>query len=126
MRVGDWIGLVQIVLTLVVVYFAYRTVLIASETLRAAKREQRLARLERMRTVVGDIERLRRWGGTPPEKERKKEQLTTLLGSTRAASSLPETSKLAHWHPSFEGADDVMETARLELNAAIDELFEQA
>ena len=125
MSVGEWVfGLVQTGLTLVVIFLAWRTVSVASETLREARREQRLARLERARAVVGEIERLNRWGGIAPEKELNKERLATLVRSSGGPKRLPETAKLASWHPSFKGAEELMEAARLELDEAIDESFD--
>jgi hypothetical protein len=109
-----------------VVFFAYKTVSVARDTLREARREQRLARLERMRTLVGEIERLHRWQAVPEEMERSKDRLAMLLRSAGGHERLPETAKLAHWAPSFDGAEDVMESARLELDRAIvDASFEQ-
>jgi hypothetical protein len=34
---------------------------------------------------------------------------------------LPKTTTLAHWNPSLEGAEDLLDAARLEVDAAIEE-----
>jgi hypothetical protein len=84
-----------------------------------------------MRAVVGELERLHRFGDSLSTnagqslKEHQKERLVTLLRAFRPGS-LPSTEVVAHWNPSYEGADDVLEAARLELDKAIDASFSSA
>jgi hypothetical protein len=131
MSFSDWLGLVQAAATVVAVFFAWRTTVLALDSRREAKREQQLARLEQMRAGVGELERLHRFGGRlSPDaaqvmKENQKERLVTLLRSFRSGS-LPGTEAVAHWSPGYEGADDVLEAARLELDKAIDASFSSA
>jgi hypothetical protein len=99
LSLNEWFGFVQALATVVAVYFAWRSVIIARDTRREAAQEKRRARLERIRGAVGELERLKRWGGNSKELEIQKEQLSTLVPSVGA---LPATTALAHWHPSYK------------------------
>jgi hypothetical protein len=85
------------------------------------RRERDLNRLEHVRGVVGELERLHRWGGDTARRERTQEDLGTLLPSLGSHHTLPKTTTLAHWNPSLEGAGDLLDAARLEVDAAIEE-----
>jgi hypothetical protein len=119
MSFNDWLGLVQAAATVLAVLFAWRTTVLALDARREAKHEQQLARLEQMRGVVGELERLHRFRGAPPLKEHQKERLEILLRSFRRGT-LPSTEAVAHWQPLYRYAEDVLEAARLELDQAID------
>jgi hypothetical protein len=119
LSLSDWLGVLQVAGTVTATFFAWRAVVVASKSHREAAREKRLARLERVRAVVGEMERLQRFGGPTDEKERVQEQLTTLLPSLGGVESLPGIAKAAHWHSTLEGAEDVLEEARLEADRAI-------
>jgi hypothetical protein len=113
------VRVVQAVATLGALYFAWKALEVARATRGDAMREKARARIEQMRAIVGEIERLSRWGGTLKEKELQKERLSTLLRSFRQGT-FPSTEVVAHWNPKYEGAEDQLEDARAELDKAID------
>ena len=80
MSLSEWFGFVQAVATVAALYFAWRALETTRATLGDARREKVRARIEQMRAIVGEIERLSRWGGTLKEKELQKERLGTALG----------------------------------------------
>jgi hypothetical protein len=123
----DWLVLAQAVLTVVTIFLAWRalvaareTVVLARESNEEAKRERTLYRLERVRVIVGELERLQRFGGDTARRERTFEELGTLLPSLGAHKLLPKTTTLAHWSPKLEGAEELLDAARLEVDAAIE------
>jgi hypothetical protein len=125
--VSDWLGVVQVVLTVVAVFFAWKalgearaTTLIAREAQIAANREWELGRLERVRGLVGELERLHRWGDDTRKREQTQDELATLMPSLGSHRRLPKTMALAHWNPKLENAENLLDEARLEVDAAID------
>jgi hypothetical protein len=122
--VSDWLALAQILLGLVTVFIAWRalvaaqkTIAIAREAESEARRERDIHRLERVRGVVGELERLQRFGGDRARKERTQEELGTLLPSLGSEKRLPKTTTLAHWEASLVGAEDLLDAGRLEVDA---------
>ena len=125
---SDWLGVVQVVLTVVAVFFAWKalrearaTTLIAREAQIAANRERELGRLERVRGLVGELERQHRWGGDTRRREQTQDELATLMPSLGSHRRLPKTMAVAHWDSKFENAEGLLDEARLEVDAAIDE-----
>jgi hypothetical protein len=131
--VNDWQQLVATIAAavgalaaLATVFLAWRalvaggdTLAIARDTLNEAKQERDLHRLERVREAVGELERLNRFGGDTARRERVQDRLAALLPSLGGHRQLPKTMALAHWNPNLQGAEDLLDDARLEVDAAI-------
>jgi hypothetical protein len=112
---------------LITVFFAWRALVatgktlgVARETLEDARREREILRLERVRVMVGELERLHRWGGDTRRREQTQDELATLLPSLGSYRRLPKTMALAHWNSKLENAEDLLDEARLEVDAAIE------
>jgi hypothetical protein len=78
MGLNEWLGLVQAILTpaataltALATYFAWQAVGVAREARQQADDEKRLARLETLRAAVGELERLKRFGGDTRKLERR-------------------------------------------------------
>lgn len=80
-----------------------------------------MARLERMRALVGQMERFQRFGGPTDERERVQEDLAMLLRSLGTPDELPNTWAVAHWDTGLIGAEQVLDSAQLEADHAITE-----
>jgi hypothetical protein len=116
----------QIALTLVTVFLAWRALVAAKETIRLAResnvesrRERTLYRLERVRGLVGDLERQHRWGSDTRRLEQTQDELAALLPSLGSYQRLPKTMALSRWN-TLHNADDLLDEARLEVDAEIE------
>jgi hypothetical protein len=58
---------------------------------------------------------------TPRVENEHRKSLGTLLPSLGSHHTLPKTTPLAHWNSSLEGGEDLLDAARLEVDAAIEE-----
>lgn len=76
-----------------------------------------------MRLVLGELERLKRFGGDTRKLEAAQEQLNLLVRSLGGEKTLPYTMRAAHWDPKFEDADFVLDEAQTELDQAITQAF---
>jgi hypothetical protein len=121
---SDWLGISQAILTLaatiltaLATYFAWQAVTVASQARREAADEKRLARLESLRAILGELERLKRFGGDTRKLEDAQDRLGTLLPSAGGHRKLPATT--GHWHPRLENAEELLDAALAELDAAI-------
>jgi len=65
------------------------------ETLEDARQQRELLRFERVRGLVGELERQHRWGSDTRRREQAQDDLATLLPSLGSYRRLPKTMALA-------------------------------
>jgi hypothetical protein len=73
--------------------------------------------LSAFRGLVGALERQHRWGSNTRQREQTQDELVALLPSL-SSRELPRTMALSRWDTKLENAEELLDEARLEVDAA--------
>lgn len=120
---SDWLALAQILLGLVTVFIAWRALVAAQKSRSLEKPRVRHGAsgisigLSVCEGWLANSNACNVSVATEREKSERRRELGTLLPSLGSEKRLPKTTTLAHWEASLVGAEDLLDAARLEVDA---------